>query len=270
VKSRRVAIIVVALALALGLSACSSDELDDMAAASYSPRPTTNPVATREVPAGPTGILRVTQEQTACCYTEGQVSYLTITGPNGAVITDRSFRPLASKAVLYAVPLPSAAYEVVSYQRPCSGNCDHLGGPKDQCSSAFDVAQGAVVAVVVRFAPAKGCTMSIDPTVESQIPDEIALVGDRRDCGIDYRTASSSPERKCFADAYSAGLPAHVVTNTSPNYLDVVRFDNGIVTVYRKTPGLANTSTWSVRTCIGLKPNKSGYELKGCRAFQPL
>ncbi|MEO8693342.1 MAG: hypothetical protein ABI658_07480 [Acidimicrobiales bacterium] len=267
-KLRRVAIIVIAAALAM--SACSSDKLRDAAEASYSPRSTAHPPTTREVATGSTGILRVTQEQTACCYTEGQVSYLTITGPNGAVITDQSFRPLARRAVLYSVPLPPATYEVVSYQRPCDGNCDHLDGPRDRCSSSFDVAPGTIVAVVVRFAPAKGCTLSIDPTVESLIPDDIALVGERRDCGIEYRTASSSPERKCFADAYSAGLPARVVTNTSPNYLDVVRFDNGIITVYRNTPGLAQTSTWTVRTCTGLKPKSDGYELKGCGTFQPL
>jgi hypothetical protein len=50
-----------------------------------------------------------------------------------------------------------------------------------------------------------------------------------------------------------------------------VRFDNGIVTVYRNTPGLAKTSTWTRQNCTGLKPDKSkGYELKGCRPFQPL
>lgn len=269
-RSRRLAI-GVAVAVALTLCACSTDGLHDVAEASYSPRPTTTPVATREVPTGPTGILRVTQDQTACCYTEGQVSYLTITGPSGAVITDRSFRPLASRAVLYSVLLAPASYEVVSYQRPCDGNCDHLGPIRDRCTGLFEVAPGAAIAVVVRFAPTKGCTMSIDPTVESQIPDEIALVGDRRDCGIDYFHTSPRPERKCFADAFSAGVAAHVVTNTPPNYLDVVRYDNGIITVFRNTPGLAKTSTWSKQTCTGLKPDKSdGFELKGCRAFQPL
>ena len=188
------------------------------------------------------------------------------------MISDWSFRPLANRAVLYSVLLASATYEIVSYQRPCDGNCDRLGPPRDRCSASFEVAPGAPIAVVVQFAPLKGCTMSVDPTVESLIPDEIALVGERRDCGIDYSEGPPHPARVCFAEAYNAGVAAHVVTTTPPNYLDVVRVDGDpTLTVYRNTPGLAKTSTWTKQTCKALKPDKTdGYKLKDCSPFRPV
>jgi hypothetical protein len=263
------AAIAAVIALVLGTSACSSGGLP----LAESPPLTTgpSPAATREVPAGPTGTLRVTQVQTACCYTEGQVSYLSITGPGGPVIADRSFRPLANRAVLYSVLLAAATYEVVSYQRPCDGNCDNLDGPTDRCWGLFDLAPGALIAVVVRFAPGKGCTMSIDPTVESLIPDEIALVGERHDCGLD-NPSPPHPARQCFADAYNAGVAAQVTTYASPNYGQVVRFDNGIITVYQQVLGpKSNPSPWTVQTCAGLKPDKTnGYKLEDCSPFRPL
>ena len=266
------AAIVAVGALILGLPACSSDGLRDDADALSSPRSTTvSPVSTRGVPAGPTGTLRVTQVQTACCYTEGQVSYLSITGPDGPVITDRSFRPLANRAVLYSVLLASATYEVVSYQRPCDGNCDHLDGPTDRCSGLFEVAPGAPIAVVVQFAPGKGCTMSIDPTVASVIPDEIALAGERRDCGVD-NPFPPHPARQCLADAYNAGVAAQVTTHASPNYVQVVRFDNGIITVYQQALGPPSSpSPWTVQTCARLKPDQSnGFKLDDCSPFRSL
>ena len=197
------------------------------------------------------------------------MSYLTITGPNGAVVNDRSFRPLATIVRCWSrCDLQWRPYEVVSYQRPCDGNCDHLDGPRDRCASSFDVAAGAVVD--------SGRAVCSHQRVHHVDRPHDRVADTRRDRvgGRTCRTvASTTPNgfvesrAQVLRRRLPRGVAAQVVTNTSPNYLDVVRFDDNVITVYRKTPGLAKTSTWTKRTCTGLKPQTEGYELKGCAAF---
>jgi hypothetical protein len=231
---------------------------------------------------GATGTLRITQFRTACCYIEGSVAFLSIAGPNDAVLTDRSYRPIEDRQVLYSAALPVGRYNVVSYQRPCDGNCDHLSAPTDRCTGSFDVAQGQTTPVVVRFAPSKGCTMQIDEAVASKLPDEIALAGELTDCGIDYSSVPmgrSGPARQCFVAAYDARKAAQVTTyNRGPdtgegNDQQIVRVDTARqIIVYRRILGPGrNESPWTKQTCTGLKPDKeAGYILTGCTPFAPL
>ncbi len=101
---------------------------------------------TTEVP-GP--LLIVYQEQRSCCYTEGQVSFLSING------LEYEFRPDRTGLVpLIEVPFAAGEIQVKSWQRPCDGNCDLLDAPTNQCEMSIDKPREAgPVRLLVSFDP---------------------------------------------------------------------------------------------------------------------
>jgi D-alanyl-D-alanine dipeptidase len=101
--------------------------------------------------------LRQSVDGSSGLYTEGAVSYVRVRGRSGAVVVRRRVhRPRFRMQRL----LPPGRYRVISYQRPCDGNCGLLDPPTDRCAQPVRVFSGGLTEVAVRVRPGRGCTMS--------------------------------------------------------------------------------------------------------------
>lgn len=122
------------------------------------------------VGSGDSGTLIVTQDQIDCCYTEGQISFIRVTG-NGES-AERWVGPGGTRKVIARLDVPAGAYTVESWQRPCSGSCPRLDEegspiegsgvldpPADRCTGTVEVSAGETLDVLVEFAPGQGCTI---------------------------------------------------------------------------------------------------------------
>jgi hypothetical protein len=97
-------------------------------------------------------------------YIEGSYSYVRVERPDGEeVLKERlgkerecSESECVSELVLR---LDSGEYRLVSFQRPCEGNCDFLDPATDRCDRLIEVRRGEALNVVVTVHPGEGCTI---------------------------------------------------------------------------------------------------------------
>lgn len=117
------------------------------------------------------GTIVVTQDQIGCCYSEGQISFIRVTG-NG-VSTERWVGPGGERKVIARIDVRPGRYGVESWQRPCVESCPRLdengapiegsgllGPPTDQCTTVVDVIGGERLDALVEFAPREGCAIA--------------------------------------------------------------------------------------------------------------
>lgn len=89
-------------------------------------------------------------------YIEGSRSYLTVSAPAGGsrtfgyVVMDTA-DPVFSKLVA------PGRYTIKSWQRPCDGNCDNLGGVTDRCQRTVSLPPNQSSLFVIQLAPGHGC-----------------------------------------------------------------------------------------------------------------
>jgi hypothetical protein len=62
------------------------------------------------------------------------------------------------------VSLPTERYELVSYVRDCTGNCDFLGQPTDECRAKFRIKSGQRLCAVRQQTRQGPCTLSVSDT----------------------------------------------------------------------------------------------------------
>ena len=154
--------------------------------------------------------LRVTQHQLACCYVEGQVSFLQLVDAAGEIVVDESFRPLDMIFPVLDQHLPAGRYTLRTWQRPCSGNCGSLDPPRNQCESTLALAPGTETFITSAFTPGEGCshTQTAEP-LASTIPDSFVFRETLRSCGEEFPIAGplrgGNPVRDCFLDAWVTG-----------------------------------------------------------------
>jgi hypothetical protein len=89
-------------------------------------------------------------------YVEGSVSYLRLKR-RGRVVARRS----GSGPIHTRLRPRRGLYRVVSYQRPCQGNCSTLDPPADRCSKRVRVYAGETSAARVVTRPGDGCTIRV-------------------------------------------------------------------------------------------------------------
>src|SRR5215208_7226697 len=89
-------------------------------------------------------------------YIEGSVSYLHLKH-GGRVVLRRS----GSGRIRTRLKPHAGLYRVVSYQRPCDGNCSRLDPPTDRCSKRVRVYGGESSAARVVTRPGSGCTIRV-------------------------------------------------------------------------------------------------------------
>jgi zinc D-Ala-D-Ala dipeptidase len=91
-------------------------------------------------------------------YHEGAVSFVRVRGAGGALAVRR--RVKHAPRFRMRRQLPPGRYRVISYQRPCAGDCEQLDPPTDRCARRVRILSGGLTEVAVTVRPARGCTMS--------------------------------------------------------------------------------------------------------------
>lgn len=92
-------------------------------------------------------------------YIEGSYSYVRLEQGEKNVV---QVRLKGGKTPETTLRLDPGSYRLVSYQRPCDGNCGYLDPPTDQCSREIEAKAGALVEAWVRLSPGDGCTIDAD------------------------------------------------------------------------------------------------------------
>jgi len=101
--------------------------------------------------------LRESLDASRGVYLEGSIAFVRVRDARGELVVRRRtarprFRVLRK--------LPSGRYRVISYQRPCDGNCSLLDPPTDRCARRVRILSAGLTHVRVRLRPHRGCTMS--------------------------------------------------------------------------------------------------------------
>jgi hypothetical protein len=99
-------------------------------------------------------------DRNGALYIEGSYSYVRVERPDGEQVLDQrlpSDFPVASTTFR----LDPGSYRLLSYQRPCAGNCGLLDPPTDRCDAALAVEVGSPLEVSVRVSPGEGCAIDV-------------------------------------------------------------------------------------------------------------
>jgi hypothetical protein len=106
------------------------------------------------------------RQRASTFYTEGSISYVHVeaipTGPTKGGIVEKSKRHAPDGAVLAALSVPAGRITVMTWQRPCIGNCDHLDAPSDHCEVSFVAEEKAQVVVRTTYSAGRGCTVEVE------------------------------------------------------------------------------------------------------------
>jgi hypothetical protein len=89
-------------------------------------------------------------------YVEGSYSYVRVERDGTAVTEVRLSKERVPRATIHLEP---GTYRLVSFQRPCDGNCSRLDPPSDRCSHEIEATADARVDATVRLSPGDGCTI---------------------------------------------------------------------------------------------------------------
>lgn len=166
--------------------------------------------------------MRVYQEQTSCCYIEGQVSFLSVGGTEYEIRLSR-----IGLVPLLELEIPIAETEVESWQRPCEGNCGQLDPPANQCSITIDPEAAETIRLLVTFEPGPDpCQLTtLDDDPETTVPLAYGFRTPLPSCGEDFTMQQAmfgdvdfeSPERRCFVGAHQTGEPAELSAYEPPD-----------------------------------------------------
>jgi hypothetical protein len=89
-------------------------------------------------------------------YIEGSISYLRVRRGRRVV-----YRRSRAGAISARLNPRAGLYRVISYQRPCAGNCSMLDPPTDRCSRRVRVYAGETSKVRAVTRPGRGCRMRV-------------------------------------------------------------------------------------------------------------
>ena len=147
----------------LALSACAGDESPD-------PGREAVDVPVESPDPGPDAVdvpVRQIYDISPGPYEEGSYSYVRVEGLDGDELIEKRFTQEARKIgklrflSTMTLRLDPGSYRLVSFQRPCDGNCEVLDPPTDQCSREIVVVRGPVEATIT-VRPSEGCSVAIE------------------------------------------------------------------------------------------------------------
>lgn len=101
--------------------------------------------------------LRESFDRSHGLYVEGSVSYVRVRTSGGKLPVARRVRKQRFRMRRRLAP---GRYRVISYQRPCDGNCRFLDPPTDRCARRVRIFSGGLTEVGVRVRPGRRCRMS--------------------------------------------------------------------------------------------------------------
>jgi hypothetical protein len=146
-------ILAVSLTL-LALTACQGDE---------NPEAVDHPSPDTSVPVH----LRQINDHSQGGYGEGAYSYVRIENQDGEELIEAQF-PLDGErldanhsASTTTVQLERGSHRLVSFQRPCDGDCGSLDPPVDECSREVTV-RNRPVEVTIMVQPGEGCAIEVE------------------------------------------------------------------------------------------------------------
>ncbi len=92
-------------------------------------------------------------------YVEGSRSFVRIETTGGSTVTEEMLSDAELPALL--IELDPGTYRLVSWQRPCDGNCENLDPPRDECDKEFRMAGEEPLLATIRVRPHEGCDIVI-------------------------------------------------------------------------------------------------------------
>ena len=101
--------------------------------------------------------LRQSLDRSHGLYVEGSFSYVRVRGVRGKLVVAKRVNRARFRMQRRLAP---GRYKVISYQRPCDGNCGTLDPPTDRCARHVHVLSGGLTEVAVRVRPGRRCRMS--------------------------------------------------------------------------------------------------------------
>jgi zinc D-Ala-D-Ala dipeptidase len=101
--------------------------------------------------------LRQSIDRSRGLYVEGSISYVRVRGVRGKLVVAKRVRRPRFRMQRRLSP---GRYRVISYQRPCDGNCGALDPPIDRCARHVHVLSRGLTEVAVRVRPGRRCRMS--------------------------------------------------------------------------------------------------------------
>jgi hypothetical protein len=96
-------------------------------------------------------------------YIEGAAWHLRVIGRlSGKSIRVFDAETLTENRLTLRRMIPAARYTVISYMRPCNGNCSRLDPPADRCSGRTRIRGGRTTRVSVALnPPGQGCSIRV-------------------------------------------------------------------------------------------------------------
>lgn len=108
-------------------------------------------------------IVRESQSSSRPLYMEGSIGFLRVEAiDTGEVITDGPTTDGPREpgdTAFFDESVEPGEYRLVSYLRPCHGNCSRLDPPTDRCESTVELESGETLTASIVFAESGGCTV---------------------------------------------------------------------------------------------------------------
>jgi zinc D-Ala-D-Ala dipeptidase len=101
--------------------------------------------------------LRQSLDSSRGVFVEGAVSYVRVRTTRGRMVISRRVQKPRFRMKRRLLP---GRYRVISYQRPCHGNCGALDPPTGRCARPVHIFSRGLTEVAVRVRPGRRCTMS--------------------------------------------------------------------------------------------------------------
>ena len=93
-------------------------------------------------------------------YIEGSIGYLRVVAVDSGIVIRKGRVKNAAPGTtrrLFKRFLKPGRYRIVSYQRPCDGNCGYLDGPTERCETTVKLRDGHARRVTLEVTPGAGC-----------------------------------------------------------------------------------------------------------------
>jgi len=94
-------------------------------------------------------------------YIEGSISFLRVTHGKEVLVDGRVTDGVSvrGRVPVFSRAVEPGDYRVVSYRRPCDGNCSFLDPPVDRCEATVHVPGGETLFATIVLAQEGGCTI---------------------------------------------------------------------------------------------------------------
>ena len=134
----------------LALSACAGNEGPD-------PGPGAVDVSVRQI-----------YDMSQGAYFEGSYSYVRVENLDGDELIEKRFTQAARKLdelrflSTMTLRIDPGSYRLVSFQRPCDGNCGSLDPPTDECSREIVIVRDRPVEATITVRLGEGCSVEVE------------------------------------------------------------------------------------------------------------